>query len=231
MSCTKAVSTDLSMVDISTLEGLRAELAQLRTLVATLEAKLTQREQREHEYEDLKPEVSDVGQQTLDVASFLAELKNEEFSKDIAGTGHHGEDQSTPQELEDALSVPPVRANGQTTAETQQAVGEDENTRALQELEEGPPQCKHEPNPVQMSYTVFSGGDQQTLLQMCSVKLMDCGKMVSLDNHDEDTLTSGEQRQLSSCTGSNFGPRHPFRLQSNLFCIRSWTSPALHCAS
>ena len=47
MSCTKAVSTDLSMVDIANLGGLRAELAQLRTLVATLEARLTQKEQRE----------------------------------------------------------------------------------------------------------------------------------------------------------------------------------------
>ncbi|KAL6482338.1 hypothetical protein MHYP_G00104180 [Metynnis hypsauchen] len=76
-----------------------------------------------------------------------------------------------------------VHVNGQTTTEIQEAVCENEKQRTLQELEEGSVECEHEANPVQMSSTVFSDEDQQTQLKMCSVKLVDCRKMMNPDNH------------------------------------------------
>ncbi|KAL7845209.1 hypothetical protein AOLI_G00234010 [Acnodon oligacanthus] len=212
MSCTKSVATDLSMVDISNLEGLQTELTQLRMLVVTLEDRLKWKEQDEsqrkfsHEDLGLKHEDSSVELQILDAVSLLDVFKDEPDSEQRTSAGQNGREQSLMEGLEDGLSLT-VHVNGQTTTEIQEAVCENEKQLTLHELEEGSLQCEHEANPVQMSNTVFSSKDQQTQLKMCSVKLVDWKKMINPENHvhtsepsqllssNEDRCTSGEPIQ------------------------------------
>ncbi|KAL7852018.1 hypothetical protein SRHO_G00178030 [Serrasalmus rhombeus] len=207
MSCTKSVATDLSMVDISNLEGLQTELTQLRMLVVTLEDRLKWKEQGEsqkelsHEDLGLKHEDIDVELQILDAVSLVAVFKDELNSEQRTSTGQNGRERSLMEGLEDELSLT-VHVNGQTTTEIQEAVCENEKQLTLQELEEGSLQREHEANTVQMSNTVFSGEDQQTQLKMCSVKLLDCKKLINPDNHvytnvPRQLLPSNENRCIN----------------------------------
>ncbi|XP_026887927.2 zinc finger protein 16-like isoform X2 [Electrophorus electricus] len=106
-------------------------------------------------------------------------------------------DQYIKQELEDEPILSPFFAPEQTSIATLDSVCDRENQSTLPKLEEDVPSlslhCYSDPNPAESLASDCDGGDQHTLqtpLKMCSVRLVDCRKMLELN---ENITAQGDQ--------------------------------------
>ncbi|KAK1803146.1 hypothetical protein P4O66_021681 [Electrophorus voltai] len=100
------------------------------------------------------------------------------------------EDQHILQDMEDEPSLCLVCAPEQTSVATMDSVCGCENQSKLQELEDVVPSlslhCYSDPNPTEALSSDYDGGNQHTLqtpLKTCSVRLVDCRKMLELNEN------------------------------------------------
>ncbi|XP_076842064.1 uncharacterized protein LOC143486104 isoform X4 [Brachyhypopomus gauderio] len=180
-TCTKSVGTDLTMLDIGNLEDLQTENKQLRKLIASLEAKLQLKEEKElHKevhFDDFQDE--DCGdhftvQELKDEPDLLAILKTEPNPKEITPYGHTHGGQCDLQQAGNEPRLHPAGQTGLTTAAMQDTMCESDCQSMSQTLEDVSGltgACKTEQDLLEIPYPVCKDEYQQIPLDPCAVKL------------------------------------------------------------
>ncbi|XP_076842062.1 piggyBac transposable element-derived protein 3 isoform X2 [Brachyhypopomus gauderio] len=173
-TCTKSVGTDLTMLDIGNLEDLQTENKQLRKLIASLEAKLQLKEEKELHKEDEDCGDHFTVQELKDEPDLLAILKTEPNPKEITPYGHTHGGQCDLQQAGNEPRLHPAGQTGLTTAAMQDTMCESDCQSMSQTLEDVSGltgACKTEQDLLEIPYPVCKDEYQQIPLDPCAVKL------------------------------------------------------------
>ncbi|KAL6482520.1 hypothetical protein MHYP_G00106000 [Metynnis hypsauchen] len=235
------LGTDLSMAEI---EHLQTEIAQLRKEVAKLQTELRRWREGECKREELEniispslgckskstPILLEIYENMSRDQHMLPKLEDElslavDSKTEPNNAQAHHEDQLNLLMLEDLPTLhlpnledePTIAVEFKPEINHAQAHHEDHHNPLM--LEDLSTFCEEEPSPTEECHSVHDGGLQhivQTALKMCSVRLVDCRKMMGLkgnitaeddgndsegdddDDDDEDVVLSDELRWISS---------------------------------